>query len=114
MIKKVIDKTITDTYISKMVKHFTDNLAYCQYENNGQVCRAEFQKKEIIDNTSQVFIYFDDLFLGDITNIKIIDSAGDVAISIDESFNKSTDNGLYILFKYNFVEINTTIKSTSI
>ena len=115
MNRRVIENTITDNYINKTVKFFIDNLDHCEYENEGEIKTIEFQKKEIIENNIvQVFIYFDDLFLGDITNIRIIDTSGDVAISINETFNKSTDNGLYILFKYNFVEVNTTIESTRV
>lgn len=114
MIKKTIEKTITDNYINKMVKHFTDCLDHCEYEKDGIKFTKEFNKKSTKDNITEIFIYFDDLYLGDISNIKIIDVDGDVAIEVNETFEKTSDNGLYILFRYTFKETYTELKTTKL
>ena len=54
-------------------------------------------------------IQVDDTFLGDVSQVELIDTDGDVVASAgDRVFTKTPGKGLYIAFKYSIAEMEVT------
>lgn len=100
-------KTLTDIANFKRAKRFLDSLDYVTYEHQGEVKQTDILKKEQDGNKIEVLIYFDAEIEGEISNVKVIDTDGDVVISSERVYNKEDSNyprGLYISFEYIFDE----------
>lgn len=106
-------KILTQYALNTLTKYFIDIMDHAEYKLGNEIKTIGFNKKETKDNTTIVYIYFDDLVLGDISDITVVDSVGNILISIPETFYKQTDKGLYISFRYTVEEVESTIKGVS-
>lgn len=98
-------KTLTGVGIAKQAQRFIDSLSHATYELGGTEKNIDIFKTSIVGDTVKVFIYFDDTVDGEVGNIKLIDKDGDVIAMAERVFNKPRIKGLYVAFKYRFVEM---------
>ena len=98
------EKTLTVIGIEKHVKRFSDSIISAKYRLSGVEKDLALFKKVISGNEVKIYLYFDDGIVGNITNIKLIDDEGDEIAEVEQGFIKESSKGLYILFKYKFVE----------
>lgn len=98
-------KTLTEVGIAKQAQRFVGSLSHATFEIGGTQTNIDIFKTSIVGDTVKVFIYFDDTVDGEIGNIKLIDKDGDVVAIAERVFNKPRTKGLYVAFKYKFVEM---------
>lgn len=98
-------KTLTEVGINKQAQRFVDSLSHAAYEIGGVERTIDIFKTSIVGDTVKVFVYFDDSVDGEIGNVKLVDKDGDVVAKAESIFNKPRTKGLYIAFKYKFVEM---------
>lgn len=99
-------KTLTAIGLNKMAKSYIDNLSHVLYDLDNVEKRIDFFKKEVNVDTAEAFVFFDENYLGDISNIRCIDKDGDI-VAIDTNIYprpKDGDKALYIAFKHQFKE----------
>lgn len=99
-------KTLTELGIHKIGQRFVDSVDHAAYTLNGQPKEIAPFRKAVTGNYARVFIYFDDTVVGDVANVELVDSDGDViAKAGNGTFTKTPGKGLYIAFKYNINEM---------
>lgn len=106
-------KILTPFALNTITKYFVDIMDHVEYKLGGETRSISFNKKETEYNVTKVYIYFDDLILGDISDIRVVDNQGNTLIDINETFYKQTDKGLYISFRYTVEEQEADIKGVS-
>lgn len=63
-------------------------------------------RKIVSGSDARVYVYFDDTVIGDVSNVELVDTDGDVVASAgDRVFTKTQGKGLYVAFKYNIKEM---------
>lgn len=100
-----MSKTLTESMIQKQVAFFSGSIDHASYRLDGVEQSAQIFKKNIVGNTINVYLYFDDGVVGRISEVSLIDTDGDLAAQLaDQVFEKKADKGLYVLFKYKVLE----------
>ncbi len=99
-------KTLTALGINKIGQRFVDSVDHAAYTLNGQPKEVSPFRTNVTGSDARVYIYFDDTVVGDVANVELVDSDGDViATAEDRVFTKTPGKGLYIAFKYNIKEM---------
>lgn len=97
--------TLTETGLSKQAQRFIDSLAHATYELDGVTKTVNLFKTSVEGSTVKVYVYFDDSIAGEVKNVKLVDKDGDIVAHADRAFSKPLIKGLYVAFKYKFVEM---------
>ena len=97
-------KTLSDKGIQKIGQPFVNSIDHAAYTLNGQPQTIAPFRRIADGSAAKVYIYFDDTVVGQVKDVKLIDSDGDVVASTDRAFTKTTGKGLYVAFKYNITE----------
>lgn len=58
-------------------------------------------------------IYFDDTVTGNVANVQLVDTDGDIVAQSDREFEKPPSKGLYVAFKYTIIEKETEVQIES-
>ena len=98
-------KTLTDLALNKMANAYLDSLSHVLYKLDGEERRLEFFKKKVVGNTVQIYVFFDENYKGNITNIRVIDKDGDVVAVDNKVYERTTEKALYVAFKHEFTEV---------
>ncbi|WP_032122050.1 hypothetical protein [Clostridium amazonitimonense] len=98
-------KTLTDVGIRKQAQRFIDSLSHATYELNREEKRIELFKTYVLGDMVKVYVYFDDSMAGEVGEVKLIDKDGDIIAHAEKKFNKPLIKGLYVVFKYRFIEM---------
>lgn len=98
-------KTMTQIGLNKQAKRFKDTLSHAAYELDGAAQTVEIASTTLQDNVVRINVFFSDAVVGTITNIKLIDLDGDPVAHATRTFVKPATKGLYVAFKYRFVEM---------
>ena len=98
-------KTLADIGIQKIAQRFVDSIDHAAYSLNGQPETAPPFRKLANASSAKVYVYFDDTVVGEVTDVRLVDSDGDVVASTDRTFIKPTGKGLYVAFKYSIAEM---------
>lgn len=98
-------KTLTPTAIKKLVKMFSESIDHAVCILNGSAYEIGIFRKKITDDTVRIFVFLDDSIEGSITEVHLIDVAGDVVAIGKREFVKPNYKGLYSIFKYRFSEV---------
>lgn len=104
-------KTLTPIANHKRAKWFLDSLDYVSYKHEGVEKRTDILQKNINENHVEVLIYFTAEVEGTISEVKVIDTEGDVIIAPPRIYNQEESDyprGLYISFEYVFEEESIT------
>jgi hypothetical protein len=94
---------ITNILKQKIINFVIDNIDYCSYEINGALKRKDIFRVISEGNSLNIKVKFDDLDEGEIKNLKIIDSEGDIILTNDNVFNKPSGKSLIVSFNLNDV-----------
>lgn len=100
----IYEKTLTVIGVKKQVERFSDSIVSSKYKLDGVEDDIAIFKKVLSGNEVKIYIYFDDGIIGNIANVQLIDDEGDIIAEVEQEFTKESNKGLYILFKYKFVE----------
>ena len=98
-------KTLTDLALNKMANVYLDSLSHVLYNLDGEERRLEFFKKKVVGNTVQIYVFFDENYKGNITDIRVIDKDGDVVAVDNKVYKRTTEKALYVAFKHEFTEV---------
>ena len=98
-------KTLTDLGLNKMANAYLDSLSHVLYNLDGEERRLEFFKKKVVGNTVQIYVFFDENYKGNITDIRVIDKDGDVVAVDNKVYERTTEKALYVAFKHEFMEV---------
>lgn len=98
-------KTLSQTGIQKIARRFVDSIDHAAYTLNGQPKTAPPFRRIVDASSAKVYVYFDDTVVGQVGDVKLVDSDGDVVASTDRVFMKPTGKGLYVAFKYGITEM---------
>ena len=99
-------KTLTDIGIQKIGRRFVDSVHHANYTLDGELKTVPPFRTIVNDSDVRVYIYFNDTVIGDVSNVELVDTDGDIiATSDDKVFTKTPDKGLYVAFKYNVKEM---------
>jgi len=98
-------KTLTDVGIRKQAQRFIDSLSHATYELNSEEKQIDLFKAYVNGDEVKVYVYFDDSVAGEVGEVKLVDKDGDIIAHAVKSFNKPLIKGLYVVFKYRFVEV---------
>ena len=97
-------KTLSTIGVQKIARRFVDSIDHAAYALNGQPKTAPPFRRIADGSSAKVYIYFDDTIVGQVADVKLVDSDGDVVASTDRTFEKPTGKGLYVAFKYSITE----------
>ena len=98
-------KTLTDIALNKMANAYLNSLSHVVYKLNGEEKRIDFFKKKVAGNTVQAYVFFDENYKGNITDIRVIDKDGDVVAVDNKVYERTTNKALYVAFKHEFTEV---------
>ena len=98
-------RTLTDLALNKMANYYLDSLSHVLYNLDGEEKRLEFFKKKVIGNTVNIYVFFDENYKGNITDIRVIDKDGDVVAVDNKVYERTTEKALYVAFKHEFTEV---------
>ena len=98
-------RTLTDLALNKMANAYLNSLSHVLYNLDGEEKRLEFIKKKVVENTVQVYVFFDENYKGNITDIRVIDKDGDVVAVDNKVYKRTTEKALYVAFKHEFTEV---------
>lgn len=99
-------KTLKPIGINKIGQRFADSIDHAAYTLDGEPRTAPPFRKLVEDGVVKVYIYFDDTISGEVANVELVDTDGDVVASVeDRAFAKPPSKGLYVAFKYNIKEM---------
>ena len=103
-------KTITSVGIEKIGRRFADSIDHAAYTLNGAPKTAEPFRKLVTADTVKIYIYFDDTVTGNVANVQLVDTDGDIVAQSDREFEKPPSKGLYVAFKYTIIEKETEVQ----
>ena len=98
-------RTLTDLALNKMANYYLDSLSHVLYNLDGVEKQIDFFKKKVVGNTVQVYVFFDENYKGNITDIRVIDKDGDVVALDNKVYERTTNKALYVAFKHEFTEV---------
>ena len=98
-------KTLTDLALNKMANAYLDSLSHVLYNLDGVEKQIDFFKKKVVGNTVQTYVFFDENYKGNITDIRVIDKDGDVVAVDNKVYKRTTEKALYVAFKHEFTEV---------
>ena len=98
-------KTLTDLALNKMANNYLNSLSHVLYKLDGEEKRLEFFKKKVVGNTVQTYVFFDENYKGNITDIRVIDKDGDVVAVDNKVYERTSEKALYVAFKHEFTEV---------
>ena len=87
-----------------MCKSHINSLSHVLYNLDNEEKRIEFFKKKANGNIAEAYVFFDENYLGDISNIRCIDIDGDIVAIDTNIYPRTGDKALYIAFKHEFKE----------
>ena len=98
-------RTLTDLALNKMANNYLDSLSHVLYKLDGVEKQIDFFKKKVVGNTVQTYVFFDENYKGNITDIRVIDKDGDVVAVDNKVYERTTEKALYVAFKHEFTEV---------
>lgn len=99
-------KTLTDLGIQKIGRRLVTSVDHAAFTLNGEPKTVAPFRTSVTGTDARVYIYFDDTVVGEVANVELVDSDGDVIASAgDRAFTKTPGKGLYVAFKYNIKEM---------
>ena len=98
-------KTLTDLALNKMANNYSNSLSHVLYKLDGVEKQIDFFKKKVVGNTAQAYVFFDENYKGNITDIRVIDKDGDVVAVDNKVYERTTNKALYVAFKHEFTEV---------
>lgn len=106
-------KTLKPIGIQKIGRRLVDSVDHAAYTLNGEPKTAPIFRKLVESGVAKVYIYFDDTVSGEVANVELVDTDGDVIASVDDrAFTKPQSKGLYVAFKYNVKEMEVDSNET--
>ena len=81
-------KTITSLGIEKIGRRFADSIDHAAYTLNGAPKTVEPFRKLVTADTVKIYIYFDDTVTGNVANVQLVDTDGDIVAQSDREFEK--------------------------
>ena len=98
-------KTLTDLALNKMANNYSNSLSHVLYKLDGVEKQIDFFKKKVVGNTAQAYVFFDENYKGNITDIRVLDKDGDVVAVDNKVYERTTEKALYVAFKHEFTEV---------
>ena len=98
-------KTLTDLALNKMANNYLNSLSHVLYNLDGKEKRLEFFKKKVVGNTVNIYVFFDENYKGNITDIRVIDKDGDIVAVDNKVYERTSEKALYVAFKHEFTEV---------
>ena len=98
-------KTLTDIALNKMANNYLNSLSHVLYDLDDVEKQIDFFKKKVEGNTVQAYVFFDENYKGNISNIRVIDKDGDVVALDNKVYERTTNKALYVAFKHEFTEV---------
>ena len=98
-------KTLTDLALNKMANNYLNSLSHVLYDLDDVEKQIDFFKKKVDGNTVQAYVFFDENYKGEITNIRVIDKDGDVVAVDNKVYERTSEKALYVAFKHEFTEV---------
>lgn len=97
-------KTLTETGIAKIQNLFLTSLSHATYEKDGSTYTIDFLKAAVENGLIRVSIYFNEEYVGQVSNVKLVDVDGDIVAHSTRTFIKPSSKGLYVAFTYRLLE----------
>lgn len=97
--------TLTTIGIEKQAQRHLDSLHHGQFKVNGVIVdNAPLYKKERSGDTIRIYLTIGPEYVGNISEIKLIDNDGDVVAQSSEIIAKPASKGIYVTYKYRYQE----------
>lgn len=101
-------KTLTEAGVRKILEGMRGSLSHAAYLEDGVECRINIFRADITDNQIKIFVFLDDTVTGKISELSLVDRAGDVIATAHRAFTKEDGKGAYCVFSYSVVEVEDT------
>ena len=98
-------KTLTALGLNKIATTYKNSLSHVLYKLDGIEGQTDFFKIEIKENTVIAYVFFDDSYKGTISDIRVIDTDGDIVAEDKRVYKRTVEKALYVVFKHEFVEV---------
>lgn len=103
--------SLTPEGIHKMAQRFVDSVDHVAYTLDGTTGTVQPFRLVAEGPLIKVYAYFNDTIEGQISNVQLVDTDGDVIAKADRTITKPSDKGFYILFRYNIEEMEGEINA---
>lgn len=90
---------ISSDGLNLIYSNITTNLLKGQALVNGSFQDVPIQKTELTANSVKVYLYLDETYVGQITDYRLITTAGKVFLERSENVTKTSAKGLLVLFE---------------
>lgn len=90
---------ISSDGLNLIYNNITTNILKGQALINGSFKDVVIQKTELTTNSVKVYLYLDETYVGQITDYRLITTAGKVFLERSENVTKTSDKGLLVLFE---------------
>lgn len=90
---------ISSDGLNLIYSNITTNLLKGQALVNGAFQDVPIQKTELTANSVKVYLYLDETYVGQITDYRLITTAGKVFLERSENVTKTSAKGLLVLFE---------------
>ena len=98
-------RTLTDLALNKMANNYLNSLSHVLYDLDDVEKQIDFFKKKVEGNTVKAYVFFDENYKGNISNIRVIDKDGDVVALDNKVYERTANKALYVAFKHEFTEV---------
>ena len=88
-----------------MANAYLDSLSHVLYDLDGVEKQTDFFKKKVVGNTVQAYVFFDENYKGNITDIRVIDKDWEIIAQDQKVYERLSDKALYVAFKHEFTEV---------
>lgn len=96
---------ISPTGIGKVAAYIKSIVAKGTYTINGVAKEVSILKTELVGGVLTIYLYISSADAGNITNIKLMDVAGDVFADKPDNISKTNTKGLLVAFKFTVSEV---------
>lgn len=90
---------ISSDGLNLIYNNITSNLLKGQVLLNGTFQDVPIQQTQLTTNSVKVFLYLDETYVGQITDYRLITTAGKVFLERSENVTKNNTKGLLVLFE---------------
>lgn len=98
------ETTLTQIGVTKQAVRFVQSISHAAFTYEGETKEVPIFRAQVEGNIIRVYIFFGDEYQGEISNVKVVDTDGDVIISSGAVHTKAPDRGYYAAFKYKVLE----------
>ena len=96
---------ITQVGMDKIVRFFNELITKADYTIAGITKQTNIYNTVVSGNTIEKWVYLSDADAGNVSRVRLLNSAGEVIVDRPDSILKVVDKGILFIFKFTISEV---------